>query len=361
MFCHTFAQLIKTIIIILSVIIVFDNTSNAADAWIKKTIELTINTSFDEALQTVREQIEKDSCDYRAWFYLAATYNSQMTHFENEADADAFDQAIDKAIDLINNELEDEERLEDSTQARLFFYLGSAYGYRAYLQGSTGQFLAAVSNGLKSIGYLNDALEKDSTLYGAYLGIGVYKYWRYSRLGFISWLPVIPDDREEGIAMINVAIANDSLSKYMAMHQLIYILLDYGNSADALKFAQKVVRKYPQSQFMWWANAHAYFKHGDFEQAEISYRNLFRLISADKNKNITHLLKCQYKRAQIAKYLDDYMQCIDYCNMILGFKNYPDLNNSAEDVLSEAKELRAECFKLTASNSEEVKRKTDGL
>jgi len=318
----------------------------AADSWIKRTIDLTINTSFDEALQTVREQIKKDSTDYRAWFYLAATYNARMTHFENEADLEAFDQAVDKTVSIIENDLDNKSGIPDSLKAQLFFYLGSAYGYRAYVQGRAGQFIGAVSNGIKSIGYLNDSLEKDSTLYGAYLGIGVYKYWRYSRLGFISWLPVIPDDREQGIAMITVAITHDSLSRYMAMHQLIYILLDYGKTEEALKYARLVVQKYPQSQFMWWANAHAYYKHGDLRQAEDSYGHLYRLIKQDKHKNIDHLLKCQYRRADIARQLNEYGRCINYCETILDYSQTPDLNGDAREILSEAEDMRIECSRL---------------
>ena len=317
-----------------------------SDSWIKKTIDLTINTAFDEALQSVRRQIQIDSSDYRAWFYLAATYNSKMTHFENEAESEAFDQAIDKTLSLIENRLDEDKDLPDSVLAQLYFYKGSAYGYRAYFQGKSGQFIGAISNGLKSIGYLNDSLERDSTLYGAFLGIGVYKYWRYSKLGFISWLPVVPDDREEGIAMIQLAIAKDSLSRYMAMHQLIYILLDYGKTKEALKYARLVVRKYPQSQFMWWANAHAFYKDGDLRQAEKSYRILYHLIEADNNKNLNHLLKCQYRRAEIARQLNEYARCIDYCEMILGYSKKSGLNDQAREILSEAEDLRSECSQL---------------
>ena len=58
------------------------------NGWIRETVENTINTNFDEALRIVTEKIEADSNDYRAQFYLAATLNSKMTHFESREDAD---------------------------------------------------------------------------------------------------------------------------------------------------------------------------------------------------------------------------------------------------------------------------------
>jgi len=323
---------------------------NAADPWISDIIDLTINTDFDNALNIVQEEVKRDPENYRAWFYTAATYNSKMTHFENNDNAEEFDEAIDKTIELISYQLDLDENMIDSSRAQLLFYMGSAYGYRAYLQGRQGLYLAAISNGLKSVGYLNESLENDSTLYGAYLGIGVYKYWRYSRLNFISWLPFIPDDREEGIAMINIAIANDSLSKYMAMHQLIYILLDYSRFDEALVLGEIVVKKYPFSQFMWWANAHAYFKARKYQEAGESYEKLFQLISQDNKRNITHLIKCQYKMALVAQYLSNYPLCNRFCENILEYTNRDDLTDAAQDILSDTEELWEDCQEQLLEN-----------
>lgn len=314
-----------------------------SNSWIQETVNHTINTNFNEALRIVNEKIEADSNDYRAQFYLAATLNSKMTHFENQEESDRFNEAIDRTLQLVEEKLENTQDLVDSIKAELFFYEGSAYGYRAFFQGNNGNFLAAISNGLKSVGSLNQTLEIDSTLYGAYLGIGVYKYWRYSRLKFISWLPFIPDDREEGIAMIKLAIACDSLSKYLAMHQIVYILLDYGRYDEAILFAEKIVEKYPDSQFMWWANAHAYFKNENFKKAESSYLTLYDLIMEDGNRNISHLLKCKYKLAVVYNELKEFGACKEQCDSILELSEKNELNDITEDIVNRTVELVEDC------------------
>ena len=313
------------------------------NSWINETIDFTINTQFDKAMLTVENQIKKNPQDYRAYFYLAATLNSKMTHFENEDDYQAFDAAIDKTLDLIDSTLEASETHDDSLLADLYFYKGSAYGYRAYQQGNGGEWLAAVSNGLKSVGYLKDTLEKDSTYYGAYLGIGVYKYWRYSRLSFISWLPFVPDDREQGIEMIKQAIVLDSLSRYMAMHQLVYILLDYDSVDEAVYFAEKIVQKYPKSQFMWWANAHAYFKKGDYNKAEKSYLTLYQLIKEDQNRNLSHLLKCNLKLALIYKELGETQKCKERCDLNMKYTNNNSLTDPEQETISLTVALMKDC------------------
>jgi Tfp pilus assembly protein PilF len=315
----------------------------AGNDWINTTIDLTINTDFDSALYIVNKQIEKDHNDYRAYFYLAATLNSKMTHFENQDEFDQFNMAIDKTIQLIEEQLDNNAGLSDPIYAQLLFYKGSAYGYRAYYQGATGNWLGAISNGIKSVGDLKESLESDSTVYGAYLGIGVYKYWRYSRLKFISWLPFIPDDRDEGIKMITTAISHDSLSRYMAMHQLVYILLDYGHTERAIYFAEKIVDKYPQSQFMWWAKAHAYFKYKDLHKATSAYLNLHRLIEADEQRNIAHLLKCNLKLALIYRDLKEFPKCMDCCQKILMLSATTILTDSVRDIVSQTREIVKEC------------------
>jgi len=311
--------------------------------WIQETVDFTINTNFKSALQLISGKIAADSNDYRAQFYLAATLNSKMTHFETHADADIFNKAIDKTLQLVESELESNQELSDSMKAELFFYEGSAYGYRAFFQGNNGNFLSALSNGLKSVGSLSKAIEIDSTMYGAYFGIGVYKYWRYSRLKFISWLPFIPDDREEGIAMIKMAIACDSLSKYIAMHQLVYILLDYGRFEEAISFAEKIVERYPKSQFMWWANAHAYYKKENFLKAKSSYLTLYKLIIEDPNRNMSHLLNCKFKLAIVNKELGEFEECKNQCDSILEISEKIELNGSIEDIVSQTVELSEEC------------------
>ena len=335
---------IFTELIVILLITCFNLESIAGNNdWIKSTVDHTINTNFTEALRIVEEKIEADSNDYRAQFYLAATLNSRMTHFENQDDADLFNDAIDQTLDLVDKQLNKNEIMDDSVRADLLFYEGSAYGYRAFFQGNNGNFIGAVTNGLKSIGSLNQTLEIDSTLYGAYLGIGVYKYWRYSRLKYLSWIPFVPDDREEGIAMIKLAIACDTLSRYMAMHQLVYILLDYERYEEALQFADIIVERYPNSQFMWWANAHAYFKNSDFVNAKSSYMTLYRLISADPQRNVSHLLKCKYKLALVHKELGEFKACRNQCTSILELSEKVELNDYSEEIIGLAHELVEEC------------------
>ena len=307
----------------------------ANDAWIDSTINLTINTKFEKALAVVNSQLDSDPNDYRAYFYLAATLNSRMIHFENQNDAAPFETAIDSTIRITERNLVMQDPPADSVHADLLFYQASAYGYLAYFQGRAGQWLPALSNGIKANNLFNETIEFDSTMYDAYLGIGTFKYWRYSKLAFISWLPFIPDDRDEGIALIRKCIAHHTRSRYLAMHQLTYILVDYDNTAEAVSIGRQLIQRYPESQFMWWAAARAYEKNNDFVEAVAAYRKLMELLEADPNANPNHIVRCGLKLAEVYQLAGEYAECYSVCaNLINRMKtlDLPDKNDRLSSV-----------------------------
>jgi tetratricopeptide (TPR) repeat protein len=311
--------------------------------WITEGIELTINNQFDAAIDVFRSASKSDPNDYRPYFYLAATLDSKMTHYENDAEAFAFNAAIDSVIKRVEMVM----ALTPSTNAELVFYLGSAYGYRAYFLGRRGNWYSALSNGKRATALLQQSIMLDSTLYDAYLGIGTYKYWLYSKLKFITWLPFIPDDREQGVRMIKKTIEMNARSKYMAMHQLIYILADYNRAEEAVGYADTLLARYPESQFMLWAAAHAYQKSGSLNHASSVYEKLSLLLADDPNPNPSHLIRCSYKLAEIYMQQARYEACFAECTRIL-------LTCKTISVPKKDQELIKKIYKLRDNSKKEI-------
>ncbi len=267
-----------------------------SDSWIDRSIDLTINTHFAEAESLLNAKISAGDSTAEVYFFLASVLNSKMTHFENQADEAVFLYALNRVIAKTDAE-QLGDRAED--QARSFFYRGSAFGYKAFYEGQIGNWLDAVSDGLKSVDNLKHAVKLDSTLYDAYLGIGVYQYWRSTKLKYLLWMPFIEDTRLQGIENIRKAAAKSKHSRYMAMHQLVYILLNYGNKDEALKYAREVIRGYPNSAFMWWAYAHTWYMRHDYPKAIQAYRHLLTLLKKLPEQNPSHVVSCYARLAEI--------------------------------------------------------------
>ena len=115
------------------------------------------------------------------------------------------------------------------------------------------------------------------------------------------------------------------------------------NVTKNLELPEKIVEKYPDSQFMWWANAHAYYKKGDYQAAKSSYLTLYDLIIIDNKRNISHLLKCKFKLAVIHKELNEYEACQKQCNSILELSDKVELNDNSEDIVTRTTELMEDC------------------
>ena len=312
----------KKIIVLLCVLYL---PSSAGD-WIRESIDLTINTRFSEAENLLKERMEKGDSSLAVNFYYASVLNSKMTHFENQLDEETFFKALNKVIDQGENILE-QHNLSQNDKAQTEFYVGSAYGYLGFYQGQNGQWFRALSNGEKAYNYLSQAVETDSTIWDAYLGLGAYKYWLSTK---IYWIPLIPDQRDEGIRLIKKTINHNSYSKYMAMHQLIYILLDYGQFDEAKELAEKVVSVYPESTFMRWAQSHVYMKMKDLPKAIECYKVLLDQIDNDSQANPHHRITCLARLADMYTRSDSCMQAQNIKHTILNDAYFKNHNNDDE-------------------------------
>ena len=332
------------IIIIPVLIIILPDFARSSD-WIQQTIDLTINTRFDSAESIIDERFSIGDSSLPVYFYYASILNSKMTHYENDQEMDRFIEILNKIIDDATYLIDGSVLADDEDRAKLYFYRGSAYGYLAYSQGKSGQWFKALDNGLASITDLEESVLIDTTLYDAYLGIGVYHYWRSTKLKYILWLPFVPDMREEGIDQIKLAIEKGKYSAGMGMHQLIYILVDYGQFDEAILYAEKVIDIYPKSQFMRWAHAHVYYKRHEYDKAIQSYFKLFELIKTDEQSNYSHWLFCHTRLAEIYFKQKQYESAIRYAKRALEFTSTGAFKEKEKDKLDQAATILSESQK----------------
>lgn len=329
------------IILIFLFISIFQNSALASD-WIQQTIDYTINTKFDSAEQIINDRFAMGDSSLPVYFYYAGILNSKITHYETEQEVDYFYEVLQKIIYRATNVIKYESPENIDTLAKYYFYRGSAYGYLAYSQGKNGQWLKAYDNGMASIDDLEESVRIDSTLYDAYLGIGVYNYWLSTKLKFMLWLPFIPDKRNQGIDNIMLAVSKGLYSSAMGMHQLIYILLDYGHFDEAIPYAEKVIKLYPESQFMRWAHAHVYYKRHEYDKAINSYFMLLELIESDEQSNPSHWLFCQTRLAEIYFKQGQYEYATHRALKALEYQSDKPLKKKEKEKIDQATEILSE-------------------
>jgi tetratricopeptide (TPR) repeat protein len=296
-----------------------DNTENL---WIKKIIDYSINTNFYDAESIIKERLNSGDSSYVTYFYYASVLSSKMTHYENFNDEENFRDAVSRVIQTTDSLIFKSNGNCTNDLADIYFFRGSAYGYLAYFQSQKGEWYKAMNNGMQSVDDLEMALECDSTLWDVYLGLGVYKYWKSTKLKLVLWLPFVSDRREEGIQDIKIAIENDCNSRYLAIHQLVYILTDFKEYDMAIQYGKMAIDAYPNSQFMWWAYGHAFYKKPENEKAIEANLTLLSLIEADTRANPLHLMAIHLKLAELYQRIDDHDKVKYHCKMVLE-QDYP--------------------------------------
>jgi tetratricopeptide (TPR) repeat protein len=113
----------------------------------------------------------------------------------------------------------------------------------------------------------------------------------------------------------------------------------YSKPEEAITYAQEITERYPDSQFMLWAAAHAYHKDGDLQNAAAAYQHLLEIITADADYNPQHLIKCKMKLAEIYCDSEQYERCLLECEQLLLF-----LQDTEEDKISRVRALMSRCL-----------------
>lgn len=222
----------------------------ALDSLISVAVEKTINQEYDSALADVRSIEARFPESPVGPFFRAAVLHSMMIDYENYDEEPEFKRAVDLTLARSKKWLRRPE-----TAAWGNFFMGAGLAYLAFYYGKQMQIVQAFRTGLSSISALERALAADSTLYDAYLGLGVYKYYRSKYARFLSWLPFVADEREEGIRMVYVATDKGKFSRYAATNTLIWLLLDEKRFDEAYRLAHNAAATYPNSRFFMWTAA----------------------------------------------------------------------------------------------------------
>jgi tetratricopeptide (TPR) repeat protein len=207
---------------------------------LERGIQLVYEDRFQEAT-TLFNRLQQAFPNHPApYFYRAAAYWSWMSSYRFNKFQSQLEEDVQKAIDIGNELLK--TRQDDPW---LNFYIGATYGYQAFFRGRSWNFIGAYVDGRKGLGNLNEALEKDPTLYDAYLGLGAYNYWRTARSSFIRIIAFwMPDKRDLGLEQMEFAAQHGRYTPDEATMALVTALYDCKKYCRALEVLEEFMAPY---------------------------------------------------------------------------------------------------------------------
>lgn len=158
------------------------------------------------------------------------------------------------------------------------YFLSTADGYVAYERVESGDWLGGVRKAMASVSEFEEIVEKDSSFYDAYVGIGTYDYWSSRKTAFIRWLPFVKDNRELGIRMLRVGAERSVYNRFTAMSALVSIYLDAENYQQAEEWSRRGLNSYPENRVFLWGLATALDRQKKYSDAVPAYANLLENI-----------------------------------------------------------------------------------
>jgi tetratricopeptide (TPR) repeat protein len=203
---------------------------------------------------------------------------------------------------------------------------------------------------MASASWFEDIIEKDSSFYDAYVGVGTYYYWSSRKTAFIRWLPFIKDYRELGISMLIAGAEHSEYNRFAAVSALISIYLDAEEYKMAEKWSRYGLKYYPENRIFLWGIATALDRQKCFKDAVAAYEYLLDKILHAQSGNLYGEIVCRLNLAKSKLAIEDTTGAINQLETLSAYwsltfpENYdPRITsklNRAMDLFSEIKNQR---------------------
>ncbi len=273
------------------------------------------------------------------YFYCGATLQAEMLDREDYSQSGRFYSFMDQSISVAES-----LQAAGTDDPWIYFYAGSSFLYRGFLKMKQGEWFAAYKDASHGVSLLETAVELDSLLYDALLGIGSYRYYKSARADFLLWLPFISDQREEGIRMVYIAVRKGLFIEHVGKDQLVWMLMDYGKLQEAFRLALENHRAYPESRFFRWTLASAALKNDSLEMSFHLYHGLLEEIKKLEAGNHFNEIECLVHMAEISGLRSDWQQAYRWSDEALRLRLEPEIRERARNKLKKALRIRNEAL-----------------
>lgn len=297
-------------------------------------LEHSYREDYDSAKAYFTAAIDYDPEDPSGHFFLCGLYGLYMNDFTTDEVDGVF------LINLFQTIWSARKRLEaDSSDAWAHFYLGGAYAYRAFREQQRGSKWSALGHALTAVDELKKSVSLDSTIYDAYMGIGSYHYfinYLWSRVPFLGRNP------EKGIDEIRLAMEKGTFVKVPAQEGLVHILLREKRRDEALKLAQDLIRRYPESRTFRWTLAKVYEEMKDWNEASRVYRELQGMLLSAQPENVYNLAFCGLRLSHCLHRSGEHNEALEVCEDSLALLERPYEHRGIGKVRKDLQSLRKE-------------------
>jgi hypothetical protein len=222
-----------------------------------------------------------------------------------------------------------------------YCFLGHIYGYRAMWKARNGSWFAGMKLGLKAKGAYHDALERDSTCWDAYVGLGNYHYWKSARTEFINWTGLfVKDDKNKGEAELKLAMERSYFAQAASAAALVWVYIDRERFDEATALAQVWRARYPEGEAFIWGQAQAEFLSEQNDSALAHFDTLKARVVAEPEQSYFNYIEIDWHRAQLYLRAADTARACAVMDTLLSYPVDRDSADRQKDRLKDARKFR---------------------
>ncbi len=307
---------------------------------IRRMVEAGLNENYDLA-DSLAVAMQQEYPDHPIGYVMQAVMlQGRMLDFEYNKYEDEFYNILDSSEKRCEILIRD-----DPDNPWPYYCLGLGYGSKAVYHARKGSWWPAMRHGMKSKNAFEKCIELDSTFYDAYVGLGSYHYWRTVKTKLVNWLPLVQDDRREGISELNIAIEKGRFSADFARNALMWILIDMKDYNSAESLAVEMNKKYSGGRKFLWGIIAARLAMEDYSRAESPCLQLLKRTQALHDDNGYNEIECMYNLALIYEKTMKYQQSIDICEKAESISLTDDLKKRLRKKLKEIHKIREKASK----------------
>jgi tetratricopeptide (TPR) repeat protein len=298
-------------------------------------VKLVHQDSTFAAVEEFKKLIDLFPQDPIGYFYVSASLQTMMDDYRNYSYLDEFNKYMNQAI-----KTGEERKKKGNLTAYDCLYLGGAIGYRGIHKGLTGDWVGAFVDGLKGKGYLEKALEIDSTLYDVYYGLGTYHFWKSLKAKIFWWLPFVADNRQKGINMIKLAIEKGKYAKEDAKFALVRIWVENKEYDKAFDMINQLIKTYPNKPFLLWFLGRAQLENQMYGGAIETHQKLLKVLTTSPYYHPAGEVECRYFLALAYYKNKDFQNSSVQIDSVLSFKKDSEKDKSIKDFIHQAEDLK---------------------
>lgn len=245
----------------------FTFAQNGMNTLISEGLNYSYNFQNSKAQNSFKQIIKKYPSFPHGYHYYSTLYLWKYLSNSQKEDLELFLAYSDSAIAKGKKKLYENEK-----DAEIQYIIGASYGCRSIALGKSESYLEMIWATRQSESYLEDALENNSELYDAYVGLGLFKFalsrvpsafkWALSVIGF-------DPDQDEGLRLLNLTAQKGRFAKVEAKYYLAQIYSEYFQDYDSSeKLLRGLNNEYPENLLFLYSLAVNEMKRRNLNHAE---------------------------------------------------------------------------------------------